>query len=119
MTLKDFELPGDNHFIAMEYYWLLLNRTFLIVLLEDCLVAIKANGMVSIESGADAFSRQISKSFAIHGDLHNPYSYIKDSYIKKVESDDLLGTEVLNKERANFKIYYKDIKTAWYDQRKK
>lgn len=119
MILKDLDLVDGNHFVAMEYYWLMLNRTYLILLLEDCLVGIKANGIVSIETGTDSFSRKVTKSLAIHGDLRNPYSYIKNKYIKKSESADLQSSEILSTSKSNFRMAYKDIKKVWYDPRRK
>jgi len=35
MKLIDFELKGENHFIAMQYYGLIFNRTFLVVITND------------------------------------------------------------------------------------
>ncbi len=105
--------------MAMEYHLLMLNRTFLVLLLEDCILGIKANGLVSIETGTDSFSRQVTKSLAIHGDLQNPYSYIKRKHILKSENEDILGSDILSANKSNFKISYKDIESVRYDTTKK
>lgn len=50
MKFEDFELKDNNHFVAMQYYGLILNRTFLVLLTNDLLIGIKVNGLVSVES---------------------------------------------------------------------
>ena len=79
MTIAEFLAAERNHFIAMEYYWVMLNRTFLVLLTDDALVGLKVNGAVSVEGGRDAITRGITRAMAVKGDLTNPYSYIKSS----------------------------------------
>lgn len=69
MKLKEIELTENNHFIAMEYYFLILNRTFLILKLDDFLVGIQANGMVSVEGGGDIITHFVTSKMAIDNDL--------------------------------------------------
>ena len=59
MKFRDFEFKSDNHFFAMQYYGLVLNRTFLVIMTSDLLIGIKVNGLVSVESGGNI----IAKSF--------------------------------------------------------
>jgi hypothetical protein len=56
MKFKDFELKDNNHFIAMQYYRLILNRTFLVLLTKDLVIGIKVNGLVSVESGENIYA---------------------------------------------------------------
>lgn len=51
MKFKDFVLKEGNHFVAMEYYNLILNRTYLCLLTEDYLIGLKVNGIVGVEGG--------------------------------------------------------------------
>jgi hypothetical protein len=44
MTLQEFGLREENHFVAMEYYRLIMNRTFLVLLTPEYLVGLKVNG---------------------------------------------------------------------------
>ena len=81
MKLADTELTEDNHFVAMEYYALMLNRTFLIIKTADMLIGIQGNGMVSVEGGGDILTRAITATMAVRGDLTNPYSYLKNEYL--------------------------------------
>jgi len=62
---KDFVLHENNHFVGMEYYNLIFNRTFLILILEDSLLGLKVNGLVSVESGgtiANLATKQLEKN---------------------------------------------------------
>ncbi|WP_375435698.1 hypothetical protein [uncultured Hymenobacter sp.] len=119
MTLKEFDLGEENHFVAMEYYNLILNRTYLILLTKQYLIGIKANGMISIEGGGDIFTKQITRTSAVRGDLNNPYSYLKENYIRNIENDNLLDKTVLLVNKSNFMIDRSDIKTVYYNPRKK
>jgi len=119
MTLKDLVLTDDNHFVAMEYYKLILNRTFLILLTKDSLIGIQGNGVISVEGGKDPFTKQITKSLAVRGDLTNPYSYLKEKYIHEIENENLLDQSFLLKNKTNFIVTRKDIKNARYDPKKK
>jgi hypothetical protein len=119
MTLKDFQLQYDNHFVAMEYYWLILNRTFLMLITREYLIGIQANGLVSSEAVHDPLLNDMVSTMAIKGDLTNPYSYIKSKYLRKVENEDLTGSGLLTQNKNNFRISRKEIKRVDYDSSKK
>jgi hypothetical protein len=136
MTLKDFLLGPKNNFVAMEYYWLILNRTFLILLTDDFLIGIQGNGNIATEGGKDIYASFKVKGFdvsvpisinhaapyinklVVRGDLSNPYSYLKVKYIEEVEDIDLTGDSFL-KIKANFRINRREIKNVYHDSRKK
>ena len=119
MTLKDFELTEDNHFVAMEYYALILNRTYLVLMTNDYLIGLLGNGIVSVESSTGLYAKKITKSLAINGDLNNPHCYLKETYIRKIENVNLLDGSILTENKSNFIIKRNEIKKAWYDPRKK
>jgi len=120
IKLRDFPLIESNHFIAMEYYGLILNRTFLILITDDHLIGLKVNGMVSVEAGEeDPITASIINEKAIKGDLSNPYLYIKNEYFKKIENLNVFGEEIINEDKSNFKISRQKIKKVTYDKRKK
>ena len=119
MKLKDITLSKDNHFIAMEYYYLILNRTFLIIKENGFLIGIKGNGLVSVEAGNNLLSRQITSQLAIKGDLTNPYSYLKNKYLKQINDIDLIDGSILKINNTNFLINLYDIKSAVYNPEKK
>ncbi|MEO7486170.1 MAG: hypothetical protein ABIU77_03680 [Ferruginibacter sp.] len=119
MKFKDFELTDINHFVAMQYYGLILNRTFLVIMVSDLLIGIKVNGLVSVESGGSMIAKELSATMTINGDLQNPYSYIKSKYIDDVADLELLDGSILSNQKSNFIIRRSDIKNARYDPRKK
>ena len=90
MKLKDINLKEDNHFIAMEYYYLILNRTFLVIKEKGYLIGIQGNGLIGVEGGNNILARELSEKNAIKGDLSNPYSYLRNSYLEQIEHVDLL-----------------------------
>ena len=119
MKLRDYELKEENHFVAMEYYNLIMNRTFLVLILEDYLIGLKVNGLVSSEGGGDPITRAVTKKMSIQDDLENPYSYVKSKYFRKMENLDILGPEILSTEKSNFKISREKIESVTYDKRRK
>jgi len=136
MTLKDFLLEPKNNFVAMEYYWLIMNRTFLVLLTDDYLIGVQGNGAIAVEGGKDIFasvnvkginiSVPISINYAkpyinklvVRGDLSNPYSYLKAKYLEDIEDEDLMGDTFL-KIKANFRINKREIKNVYHDSKKK
>jgi hypothetical protein len=124
MTLKDFEFKPDNHFVAMEYYGLILNRTYLVLITSNELIGIKVNGLVGVESGSGLFDfsdfvvKEVSKAISIRGDLYNPYSYIKTQYLKKYEGLDILDRNKTNSSK-HFIIKKREIKNVFHDEKKK
>ena len=119
MKLKDYELKEGNHFIAMEYYNLIMNRTFLILILKDYLIGLKVSGLIIVEGGGDSLTRSVTKSMAIQDDLENPYSYIKSSYLQKIENLNIYDEDILKIEKSNFKINRNEVISVTYDKRKK
>jgi hypothetical protein len=118
MKFKDFELNERNHFVAMQYYGLILNRTFLVLIIEDALIGIKVNGLVSVESG-DAIANWIVKNMVVQGDLENKYSYMKSRFVDRMQDCDLLDGSILKEDRSNFIIQKADIIDAYHDPGKK
>jgi hypothetical protein len=119
MKFKDFDFKGDNHFIAMQYYGLILNRTYLVIMTSELLIGIKVNGLVSVESGGNIIAKELSATMTIKGDLQNPNSYVKKKYIDRVQEFDLLDGSILTLDKSNFLIQRAEIKNAWYDPKKK
>lgn len=119
MKLKDIELTDKNHFVGMEYYYLILNRTFLFVKLNDYLIGIQANSVVSVEGGGDILSKKINASLAVKGDLSNPNSYLKNSYLEKIYDLDLLDGSLIEANKTNFVIKLSEIKDVRYNPNKK
>jgi hypothetical protein len=118
MKFGEFELQEGNHFMAVEYYALLLNRTFMVLLTPTHLVGVKVNGMLSVEGGRDPLTRAITRAMAVQ-DKTNPYAYGQGKYLKEVDKLDLAGEEIIKKSSGNFRIAYADIAAVNYDPSKK
>lgn len=119
MTITEFTATERKHFVALEYHWLILNQTFLVLLTDDALLGLKVNGVVSVEGGRNVLTREITHAMAIQGDLTNPYSYIKNSYAAKYEKLDVGSESILTIDKSNFQISYKDIASVSFDKSKK
>ena len=122
MTLRDFEFTDNNNFVVMEYYRLILNRTFWVLFTKEYLIGVQVNNVIATESSMDLFSGFTTNIVLSHnivrGDLENPYSYLKARYIMEVASIDLMSDEFL-KMNANFRINKEEIKTAYHKPQKK
>lgn len=93
-------------FVAMEYYALVLNRTFVISIDGDRLEGVQCRGLTSTAGGRDALTRYINDRLAVHGDLDDPSSYIGDR-------------RPWHYRRADFAIPLRDIRSAEHDPRLK
>ena len=118
MKLKDIELTDSNHFIAMQYYGLIINRTYLVLFINNHLIGIVANGLVSVQSGG-ALASIITSKMSVDGDLLNPLSYLKDKHLKRVEHLNLLEDNIKKTNSSNFRINIKDIISVDFDPSKK
>ncbi|WP_125916561.1 hypothetical protein [Hymenobacter coccineus] len=119
MTVAEFLSVKGKHSVAMEYYWVILNRTFLTFLTNDSLIGLKVGGPVSVEGGRDPLTRAITGTMAVKGDLNNPYSYIKTSYAAKYENVDFNAESMRAMDNSNFAIAYKDIAGVHFNPNKK
>ena len=116
MKISEFKFTPDNHFVAMEYYWLILNRTFLVLITDTVLIGIKVHGPIGVQSH-DPLVNLLPLSTA--GDLQNPYSYIDMKYIDRIKDTDLKSNAFLRINGANFRINRSDIIETTYDNTKK
>ena len=119
MTLRELKLNELNHFVAMEYHMLILNRTYLILLTSDSLIGIKVNGIVSIESGGDRITRKITNSLSIQGDLSDPHSYIKAKFIQQIIDTNLTDGSIIKANKSNFIIKKESVIKVYHDEKSK
>jgi hypothetical protein len=116
MKISEFEFTPDNHFVAMEYCWLILNRTFLILITDKDLIGIKVHGLIGTENH-DPLVNLLP--LTINGDLQNPYSYMSMKYIERIKDIELKSNGFLKINSSNFIINKSDIIETTYDKRKK
>ncbi|MBX9784465.1 MAG: hypothetical protein K2X48_14345 [Chitinophagaceae bacterium] len=119
MTLKDFQFNNTNHFVAMEYYALILNRTYLVLITKEYLIGLKVNGLAGVETKEGIVSKWVSSKIAIKGDLNNYWSYVKPKYLETYENLNLFDGSILKADRANFIVKRNEITEVSYNSSKK
>ncbi len=120
MKIADLKLADGNHFVALEYYGLILNRTLLVLVTDECLIGVVANGLISASApGSAPLSTLITNRMSVRGDLNDPLSYLSQKYLDKIAELDLLGPEVLRANRANFQLRFDEISAVTHDPTKK
>ena len=93
-------------FVAMEYYALILNRTYLVRVGDGKITGSVCRGLTAVEGGGDRLTREITAKLAVHGNLSDPASYVDDETLSK-------------NHRANFAISLSQLQSVTYDPRKK
>lgn len=88
-------------FVAMEYYALILNRTYLITVKNGALNGIVCRGLTSLDAGDP-----ISRALSVKGDMNDISSYIDPSRLNQSNS-------------ANFRIPRSEITSVIHDPKKK
>jgi len=100
----------------MEYYGLILNRTFLILMTDNALIGVKVHGLIAAEGDDPLVNIMLP---TLEGDLENPYSYISAKLREKIKDVDITSDEILKQNRSNFRINRSEILSARYDPKKK
>ena len=90
----------------MEYYALILNRTYLVRVGDGQMTGSVCRGLTAVEGGGDSLTREITARLAVHGDLSDPASYVNATTLSKSH-------------RANFAIALSEVQSVTYDPRKK
>lgn len=97
---------ADWSFVAMEYYALILNRTYLISIKDGALCGVICRGLTSVEGAPDPLTMIVTAKLAVHGNLNDPKSYVDAKRMKRPSG-------------ANFSIPLSQISMVKYDPRKK
>lgn len=113
MTLQNFVLTDNNHFIASQYNNLFFKRVFLVLITKNYLVGLVCNNRLMVETNADLLINHINNPLTINrGSLNNPYSYLKAEMVKKVVNRYLYDKSIFVLDKANFRIDRNDVKVA-------
>jgi hypothetical protein len=75
------------HFVAMEYYALILNRTYLVSVGQASITGKVCRGLTAVESGT-SLTRYITRQLAVHGNLNDPSSYVSDHQLSRQNNAD-------------------------------
>lgn len=109
MKLADFE-HEHNQFVALEYYAFIWNRTLLVLLTDAFLIGVVAAGLLAARPGT---------ARALGASVEDPKWYIDKSYLRNVQTVDLLGEHFLQQNRGNFRMPYGEIAAVRYDAKRK
>jgi hypothetical protein len=93
-------------FVAMEYYAIVLNRTFLIRVGDSEITGSVCRGLTAVAGGGDLLTREINGRLSVPGNLADPTSYVDQATLSKTHG-------------ANFVISLSKVKSVAYDPRKK
>ena len=88
----------------MQYYGLILNRTFIVSVDAAGISGAVCRGMTSTEGGI-GLARYVTAQLAVHGDLNDPSSYV--------------AYPATRPDRANFALSHADITSVTYNPKKK
>ncbi len=94
-------------FIAMEYYGLILNRTYEICACQNRLTGIRISGLISAST---AYRNSI---------FRNPDSFRNSRLVKRYEGQDTCSKEALSLDRANFFLDFSKITKIEFSPRRK
>jgi len=119
MKFQDLNFTSGKIFIAMEYYFLILNRTFLVVIGDSELIGLKIRGLISAENNSNLLASRATNHLAIKGSLDDPNSYINPKLLGKYAELDIQSSLVMEMDSSNFKIKFDDILDVYHDKRKK
>ncbi len=119
MTLKDFILKDNNHFIAYQAYNLFFKRVFLVLICKNYLIGLVCNNNLSVETDTDiSINHETNLSIAKRGSFLNPYSYLKAKMVKKVANKYLFDQSIFAVDKANFRLDRNDVKAVTHSSAK-
>jgi hypothetical protein len=126
MTIQDYLQDKVKYFIAMEYYALILNRTFVVMIDTNFIVGIKINGVIASKGSPDFLTGiEITSSalkaldMIVEGDLGNPHHYWKYPLPEELRNEEISSDKVLANNKSNFRIAKNEIQQTYYDPKKK
>lgn len=119
MSLEEYLRNQGKYFIAMEYYRLILNRTFLILITQEDLIGLKINGMISAEHPSSIITNTVLSDMIIDSDRTKAWSYAKSQYLDALKGLDINKSKILQQPSPNFKISRQKIERVNHDTTKK
>ena len=118
MTLKNFVLTDNNHFIGSQQYKFLFKRVFLVLITKNYLIGLVCNNSLSVETDTDILVNRQTVSTSKRGSFQNPYSYLKTKMVKKITNKYLFDQSIFAVDKANFRFDRNDIKTVTHSSSK-
>ena len=98
--------PANWHFVAMEYCYGMLNRTYLVFVTPTMICGARVRGVMSAPMGITARH-------------YNPYFYARPSAVAKYAHKNIQSADFLKLSRANFQIARRDLERCEFTQQPK
>ena len=102
VKLESLLASPDNFFVGMEYYRIMLNRTFLMFRDGNNLFGIKVNGLISEFHPTDNITNELLKNRIVLKDRDKVMSYVKKKYLERYEGVDLTDPAIIKIYKSNF-----------------
>ena len=118
MTLQNFELTDNNHFIALERRRLFFKGIYLVLITSNYLVGLQLNNSLSTESTETLFAPETQPSPKPRGSFNNPYSYLKEKQVRAIEKKYLYDLGIFGVNKYNFRIDRNEVKSVLADTKK-
>ena len=118
MTLNDFVLTDNNHFIGSQQYKFLFKRVFLVLITKNYLIGLVCNNSLSVETDTDILVNRQTVSTSKRGSFQNPYSYLKTKMVKKITNKYMFDQSIFAVDKANFRLDRNDVKSVTHSSSK-
>ncbi len=102
---KTSETGAEWSFIAMQYYWLIINRTFEVLVTRSKICGARVRGVIASPEGAEP-------------QQHDPQQYVSARLRRRYDSVDVEAPEFLAMDRANFQLQRSAIRSIEYFPKK-
>lgn len=115
MTLKEFVFDDTNHFVGMQQHAFFGKSVFLVLITKNFLIGLELNKSLSVENTSTLFSQVTPEKNTPRGSFSNPYSYLKEKYVRAVEKRYLFDQSIQAASSRNFRIDRIDIDNVHYE----
>lgn len=115
MTLKEFVFDETNHFVGMQQHTFFGKSVFLVLITKNFLIGLELNKSLSVENTSTLFSQTTPEKNTPRGSFSNPYSYLKEKYVRAVEKRYLFDQSIQAASSRNFRIDRIDIDNVHFE----
>lgn len=115
MTLKEFVFEDTNHFVGMQQHTFFGKSVFLVLITKNFLIGLELNKSLSVENTPTLFSQLLPEKNTPRGSFSNPYSYLKEKYVRAIEKKYLFDQSINAVSSNNFRIDRVDIENIHFE----
>lgn len=118
MTLREFVFNDSNHMVGLQQHTFFGKSIFLLLITKNFLIGLELNKSLSVENTSTLFSQSLPEKNTARGSFSNPYSYLKEKYVRAVEKKYLFDQSIQAVSSRNFRIDRVDIDTVTFESSK-